>query len=85
MILLIFVILNVTQFFYNIIRLFVSRDRELRADAIAVQLSRDPLSLSEALYAISRGWRGLGYIEPTLESLFIMNPIKRCGNMSTQK
>lgn len=75
-ILVIFIVLNIAQFFYNIIKLFVSRDRELRADAIAVQLTRDPVSLSQALYAISHGWRGLGHIEPTLESLFIMNPVK---------
>lgn len=72
--LMIYLVLNIMQFFYNLIRLFVSRDRELRADAIAVRLTRDPVSLSEALYAISRGWRGLGYIDRNLESLFIINP-----------
>lgn len=72
----IYIILSVMQFFYNMIRLFLSRDRESRADAIAVRLTRDPISLSEALYAISRGWRGLGYIDRNLESLFIINPAK---------
>jgi len=74
--LLVYIVLNIMQFFYNLIRLFVSRDRELRADAIAVKLTRDPVSLSEALYAISRGWRGLGYIDRNLESLFIINPAR---------
>ena len=74
--LLIYIILSIAQFFYNLIRMFLSRNREYRADAIAVKLTRDPLSLSEALYAISRGWRGLGYIDRNLESLFIMNPVK---------
>lgn len=74
--LIIYLALNIMQFFYNLIRLFVSRDRELRADAIAVKLTRDPISLSEALYAISRGWRGLGYIDRNLESLFIINPAR---------
>lgn len=73
---LVFIILSIMQFFYNLIRLFVSRDRELRADAIAVRLTRDPISLSEALYAISQGWRGFGYIDRNLESLFIVNPTK---------
>lgn len=72
---LIYVLLQVLQFFYNLVRLFVSRDREFRADAIAVRLTRDPISLSEALYMISRGWRGLGFIDRNLESLFIMNPV----------
>ncbi len=74
--LIVYIVLNIMQFFYNLIRLFVSRDRELRADAIAVKLTRDPISLSEALYAISRGWRGLGYIDRNLESLFIINPAR---------
>src|SRR3989338_4724288 len=74
--LLVYLVLNVMQFFYNLIRLFVSRDRELRADAIAVKLTRDPVSLSEALYSISRGWRGMGYIDRNLESLFIVNPAR---------
>jgi heat shock protein HtpX len=73
---LVYIILNIMQFFYNLIRLFVSRDRELRSDAISVRLTRDPISLSEALYAISRGWRGLGYIDRNLESLFIINPAR---------
>ncbi|MBL7071811.1 MAG: M48 family metalloprotease [Candidatus Omnitrophica bacterium] len=72
--LLIFILLSIMQFFYSLVRMFLSRNRELRADAIAVRLTRDPVSLSEALYAISRGWRGLGYIDKNLESLFIINP-----------
>lgn len=74
--LLIYVLLTVMQFFYNLVRLFVSRDKELRADAIAVRLTRDPVSLSEALSIISRGWRSLGSIDRSLESLFIVNPIE---------
>lgn len=73
---LIYILLTLLQFFYNLIRLFVSRDRELRADAIAVKITRDPISLSEALVLISRGWRGFGDIDSNLESLFIMNPLR---------
>lgn len=72
----VYIILSIMQFFYNLIRLFLSRDREFRADAIAVRLTRDPISLSEALYAISKGWRGMGYIDRNLESLFIINPAR---------
>lgn len=71
----IYMVLSVMHFFYSLIRFTLSRERELRADAIAVRLTRDPLSLSEALYAISRGWRGLGSIDENLEALFIMNPV----------
>ena len=72
---LVYLLLSLLQFFYNMVRLFVSRDRELRADSIAVRITRDPISLSEALVIISRGWRGLGHIDRNLESLFIVNPV----------
>jgi heat shock protein HtpX len=74
LVLAVYLALRVTQFFYGLIRFAVSRERELRADAIAVRLTRDPISLSEALYSISRGWRGMGYINPDLKPLFILNP-----------
>ena len=72
--LLLFVVLSITQFFYSLIRFSLSRDRELRADAIAVRLTRDPISLSEALYKISRTWRGIGHIDKNFSTLFILNP-----------
>jgi len=72
----IYLVLSLMQFFYGMIRMALSRDRELRADALAVRMTRDPLSLSEALYAISRGWRGIGNIDENLEALFIINPAK---------
>jgi len=75
LLLFVYLLLSIMQVFYNLMRMFLSRNRELRADAIAVRLTRDPISLSEALYAISRGWRGLGYIDKNLESLFIINPV----------
>jgi Zn-finger nucleic acid-binding protein len=70
----VYLTIAVMQFFYDLIRLFVSRDREYRADAIAVRLTRDPLALAEALHIISRGWRGLGPIDRNIESIFIINP-----------
>jgi len=72
----VYITLKVMQFFYLLIRLFISRDRELRADAIAVRLTRDPISLAEALFLISKGWRGIGSIDKNLENLFIMNPLR---------
>ena len=74
LLLLVYLTLGVTQFFYRLIRFALSRERELRADAVAIRLTRDPVSLSEALYKISVGWRGIGYIQRDLASLFIINP-----------
>ncbi|MGA1790558.1 MAG: M48 family metalloprotease [bacterium] len=54
--------------------MFISRQCEYRADAVAVRLVRDPLSLAQALYFISSRWRGGGMGYDFLESLFIINP-----------
>jgi len=57
-----------------LLRYFISRQKEYRADATSVRLTRDPLSLAEALYLISRNWRGMGAEGEYLESIFIMSP-----------
>lgn len=57
-----------------LLNMFISRQREYRADAVAVRLTRDPLALSEALYLISRGWRGVGVIPDSLSPIFITAP-----------
>ena len=72
--LLIYCLLFVTKLLSQIVRLFISRQREYRADAIAVRLTRDPLSLAEALYAISYRWRGGGLPAQELSSIFTVNP-----------
>lgn len=59
----------------NMVRFFISREREYRADAISVRLTRNPLSLAEALKLISGNWRGAGSIGDKLQSIFIVNPI----------
>jgi Zn-dependent protease with chaperone function/Zn-finger nucleic acid-binding protein len=56
------------------VTIFISRQREMLADATSVQLTRNPLGLAEALYKISQKWRGSGIITPGLSPLFIMNP-----------
>jgi len=73
--LLIYILLAVTKLLSQLVRLFISRQREYRADAIAVRLTRDPLSLAEALYAIKYRWRGGGLPAQELESIFIVNPV----------
>lgn len=57
-------------------RYFISRQREYRADAISVRLTRDPLSLAEALMLISRNWRGEGAAGERIQSVFIVNPVR---------
>ena len=74
LILIIYFILAITKFFSYLITMFISREREYRADAVSVRLTRDPLALAEALYAISYRWRGAGLPAQQLEAIFILNP-----------
>lgn len=66
----------IMRFLSTLIRYFISRQREYRADAISVRLTRDPLSLAEALKLISRGWHGEGVEGEKLQSIFIVNPVQ---------
>ncbi|MFZ5801482.1 MAG: M48 family metalloprotease [Candidatus Omnitrophota bacterium] len=70
----IYLILGMMNFLSSLLRYFISRQREFRADAIAVRLTRDPLSLAEALSLLSTHWRGEGAVGEKLESIFIVNP-----------
>ncbi len=56
----------------RLISMAISREREYLADADGVAMCKDPLSLAESLYKISRRYRG--DTPPTYSSLFIMNP-----------
>ncbi|HTG01267.1 MAG TPA: zinc metalloprotease HtpX [Nitrospirota bacterium] len=56
------------------VNMFVSREREYRADAAAVRMTRNPTALAEALFLLSRSWRGAGFIGSGLEMLCIVNP-----------
>ena len=57
-----------------LLKMALSREREYLADATAVQLTRNPLGLAEALYKISRSWRGKGFVSDELAPLFLVNP-----------
>lgn len=50
----------------------LSRSREFRADAIAVRLTRAPLSLAEGLYLASYHWHGAGIPGEDLSPIFLV-------------
>ena len=56
-----------------LLNMFISREREYRADAGAGRMTRDPLALAEVLHMLSRTWRGAGHLGMGLEMLCIMN------------
>jgi heat shock protein HtpX len=57
-----------------LLSMFISREREYRADAAAVRMTRNPIALAETLYLLSRSWRGAGFIGSGFEMLCIVNP-----------
>lgn len=71
---LVYLVVGFMNFMSKLMRAFISRQREYRADAVSVRLTRDPLSLAEALELISSRWRGEGVPEARMESIFIVNP-----------
>ena len=54
--------------------LFISRQREYRADAMSVQLTRNPLALAEALHIIDQRWKGGGMPGEAMDAIFILSP-----------
>ncbi|MCA9399017.1 MAG: M48 family metalloprotease [Candidatus Omnitrophica bacterium] len=74
LLLFIFVLLWLTKTLATLANMFVSRQREYRADAVAVRLTRNPLALAEALYAIAYHWRGSGLTAENLDAVFIISP-----------
>ncbi len=57
-----------------LLNMFISREREYRADAASVRMTRNPIALAEALHLIYRNWRGAGFIGSGFEMLCIVNP-----------
>ncbi len=58
----------------HLLNLFISREREYRADAAAVRMTRNPVALAETFHLLSRSWRGAGFIGSGYEMLCIVNP-----------
>ncbi|NJD55733.1 MAG: hypothetical protein FIA94_04920 [Nitrospirae bacterium] len=65
-----FALLNLS----SLLSMFISREREYRADAAAVRMTKNPIALAEALHIISRNWNGGGMISSGLEMLCITSP-----------
>jgi heat shock protein HtpX len=59
----------------HLLNMFISREREYRADAAAVRMTRNPLALAETFHLLSRSWRGAGFIGSGFEMLCIVNPV----------
>jgi Zn-finger nucleic acid-binding protein len=57
-----------------LLNMLISREREYRADAAAVGMTRNPVALAETLHLLSRSWRGAGFIGSGYEMLCIVNP-----------
>ena len=74
LILFLMLVLWVTSKAKRLCELCVSREQEYRADAVAVRLTRNPLSLAEALRLISTHWRGVGAQGDSLATIFILDP-----------
>jgi heat shock protein HtpX len=53
---------------------FISREREYRADAASLRMTRNPLAMAESLYIISHNWTGSGIISSGLEMLCLVSP-----------
>ena len=70
----IIILFFITDTFGQFLKMFISREREYRADASAVRLTRHPLSLARVLYKIGTHWRGAGADGEHLAPIFIMNP-----------
>jgi Zn-finger nucleic acid-binding protein len=67
----------------RLLNMFISREREYRADAAAVRLTRNPISLASALYRIGTRWRGAGYGGEHISPIFILSP--RLGRLDEEE
>jgi len=70
----IFILLFFIDLCSQLLNMFISREKEYRADAAAVRLTRNPMSLASVLYRIGTHWRGAGSAGDYLRPIFILNP-----------
>ncbi len=67
----IFVTLLIFSFLSQLLYVFISREKEYRADVNAIKYTRNPLSLASALYKIATHYRGTAI---HLAPIFILSP-----------
>jgi len=70
----IFILLFFIDLSSQMLNMFISREKEYRADAAAIRLTRNPESLASALYRIATHWRGAGSVRAHIRPIFILNP-----------
>lgn len=75
--LVVFLLASLLRFLGMLGSLFISREREYRADAVSARLTRNPMALAEALYIINNRWKGGGVPGEGMEAIFILSPRKR--------
>ncbi len=68
------IVLFIIDILAQLLNVFISREREYRADAAAVRFTRDPLSFASALYKTGSHWRGAGFGGEYLAAIFIQSP-----------
>lgn len=78
-----FVLASILRFIGFLGSMFISRQREYRADAISARLTRNPMALAEALRIIDGRWKGAGMPGENMEAIFISNPRKSSLEQST--
>ncbi len=67
--------------FGNLINVVLSKSRIFRSDAIAVELTRDPMGLAQALRRLQNSWRGAGTFRSMTEAVLFVSP--GCGAASS--
>lgn len=73
------IFLILAPIFANLLNLMLSRKREFLADATAVQLTRNPEGLKNALRKISGSHEQMPEVEQELSALFIDHPQKKAA------
>jgi heat shock protein HtpX len=72
--LMLFILASILRFIGFLGAMFISREREYRADAMSAKLTRNPMALAEALRIIDGRWKGAGLPGDRMEAIFISNP-----------
>ena len=75
------VLAALTPLIANLIKLSISRKREFMADASAVELTRNPLGLADALQKISEDSEPLEAANKATAHLYISDPLKNTKGM----